>query len=108
MYKTHVEAEAALKATAEIMKQFYNRKRNEARPYKRDDLVYINLKNIKTIRSIKKLDDKRYRPFKIIALVSNSTYQMRIPKSWKIHNVFNKVVLTSAKPSVFETQTIDI
>jgi hypothetical protein len=42
---------------------------------------------------VTKLAPKRYRPFKIIKEVSPVAYQLSIPLTWGIHNVFHTSLL---------------
>ena len=56
-------------------------------------MVFLSSKNIISTRPSKKLDDKRYNPFKIKALV-DSLYRLDLPKTMRIHNVFHTKLLT--------------
>lgn len=62
--------------------------------YNLGDRVWLKATNNQMDRPMKKLDDKKYGPFKIIQEY-NSNYELEIPKSWKVvHPVFNKVLLS--------------
>jgi len=63
--KVRLEAESALKQTAEMMKKFYDRKKSDSREYSIRDKVWLEGMNITTTRPSKKLGDKRYGPFVI-------------------------------------------
>lgn len=101
MKKIREDAEAALKAAAETMKRFYDRKRRPARTYRPNDQVYLEGTNINTRYPAKKLADKRWSPFKVIEKIGSSLYRLDIPKNWKaIHPVFHESLLTPfVKPS---------
>jgi hypothetical protein len=44
---------------------------------------------------MKKLDDKRYGPFKIKKKFENGThYELQLPRQWRIHNKFNELHLS--------------
>jgi hypothetical protein len=44
-----------------------------------------------------KLTPKQYRPFEVAAQISKVAYKLRLPPSWKIHNVFHASLLTPYK-----------
>ena len=95
MHKTREEVGSALKKAAEDMAKYYDKKRSKSVEYKSGDKVWLEGTNITMDRPMKKLDDKRFGPFKIVKKVGHSSYQLEIPKTWKkIHNVFNEVLLT--------------
>ena len=95
MRKIREEVNSALKKAAEDMEWNYNKKRKESREYKVGDRVWLEGTNISTDRPMKKLDDKRFGPFKIVKKVGKASYKLDIPKTWKrIHPVFNEVLLT--------------
>ena len=57
-------------------------------------LVWLDWRNIKTKRPMKKLDHKRHGPFEIIKKVSTHAYQIKLPASFKgIHDVFHVSLL---------------
>ncbi len=66
MRKTWDEVGSALKMAKEDMKRFYDRKRTDAVEYKAGDKVWLEGTNLSTDRPMKKLDDKRFGPFKVI------------------------------------------
>lgn len=71
-----------------------NKHRQEAL-FKEGDMVFLSSKNIATERPCKKLDDKRFGPFKITALVGSS-YRLELPVTMKVHDVFHPSLLTLA------------
>lgn len=99
------EATATLKKAAEDMKRYYDKGKQPAKQYKAGDKVYVEGKNITTTRPTKKLDDKRYGPFKVLKKVRSSTYKLDLPKTWKaIHPVFNETLLTPFHEPAFPNQ----
>ena len=50
-------------------------------------MVFLNSKNIKTKRPYKKLDNKKFSPFKIIAKI-DYFYRLKLPIIIRIFNVF--------------------
>lgn len=93
------EAASALILAQETMKRFYDRSKGESRDYQLGDQVWLEGINIRTDRPIKKLDDKRYGPFEVIAKYGSS-YKLKLPLRWQkvIHLVFNEVLLSPFIP----------
>jgi len=58
------------------------------------DNVWLKNKNIHSNRLSKKLDQKRYGPFKISKNIGLGVFQLELPEGWMIHNVFNEDVMT--------------
>jgi len=50
-------------------------------------------RNIKTRRPSKKLDYKNHGPFQIEKIVSTLAVRLTLPRKWKIHNVFQALLL---------------
>jgi len=46
---------------------------------------------------LKKLDQKKYRHFKISKDIGLEAFQLELPKGWMIYNVFNEDLLTKCK-----------
>ena len=44
-----------------------------------------------------KLSPRRYRPFKVVFQVSKVAYHLKLPPSWKIHDIFHASLLTPYK-----------
>jgi hypothetical protein len=56
--------------------------------------VWLDLRNVKTRRPMKKLDHKRSGPFPITAKVSTHAYKLQLPQSFQgIHDVFHVSLL---------------
>ena len=47
---------------------------------------------------MKKLDNKYLGPFKILKKVEKLAYRFKLPNQWKIHNIFNEVLLSLYYP----------
>ena len=54
--------------------------------FRNDNLIILNNKNIKIIKSNKFLDYKNLKPFKIIYKINNITYKLKLSKF--IKNIF--------------------
>jgi hypothetical protein len=89
----HDTCKQALKDTRERMGRYHDKNRQDAPPFKLNDLVLLDLRNIKTTRPAKKFDNKYQGPFKIIKVLSRTAYRLELPKRWKIHNVFHVSLL---------------
>ena len=61
--------------------------------FKKENLIFLNNKNIINIRSFKKLDDKKYDSFKIKVLV-DSSYRLELLKIIRIYDVFSLKLLS--------------
>lgn len=60
------------------------------------DLVWLNMKNIKTERSSKKLDSKSEGPFKVIQQINPVAFKLELPATMKTHPVFHASLLSKA------------
>ena len=60
----------------------------EPRTLEPNQQVWLDACNLRTKAPSKKLAPQRYEPFKIIEKISKVNYQISLPRSWKIHNVF--------------------
>ena len=56
--------------------------------FKKDDLVFLSIKNIVIDKLYKKLNDKMLDSFKII-LIINSFYKLKLFEIMRIYNVFH-------------------
>lgn len=104
MEKVKEETKAALERAADEMRKYYNRKRNDAPEIKTGDKVLLEVTNIKTDRPMKKLGDLRYGPFKVLEKIGRSSYKLELPKNWRVHPVFNEVLLTPYAEPEFPSQ----
>ena len=69
--------------------------------------VWLENKNIHSNRPSKKLDQKRYRPFKILKNIDLGVFQLELPKGWAIHNVFNEDLLIRCNEPQFKGQQME-
>ena len=70
-----------------------DRFKHDSKPFKKGDRVWLDACNLKTAYP-KKFTPKREGPFKIKDVLGLLTYQLDIPKRWKIHNVFHATLLS--------------
>jgi len=66
--------------------------------------VWLENKNIQLNRPSKKLDNKRYRSFRISKNIGSGAFQLKLLEGWVIHNVFNKDLLTRYVKPKFKGQ----
>lgn len=92
--KAREEAAAAAKIAQEAMKTQYNRYGDEGPDWKINDLVWLEGKNLKTQYPTAKLAPKRFGPFPITRIIGKTSYKLKLPDKWKIHNVFHGSLLT--------------
>ena len=67
------------------------------KPYQLGDKVWLEGRNLTTTHPTVKLAPRRYGPFPITHVVSHTSYQLKLPPQWKIHNVFHATLLTPYK-----------
>ena len=90
------------------MKKQFDKKRWNPQELKARDNVWLKAKNIYLNRPSKKLNQKRYEPFKILQDIEQGVFQLKLLKEWIIHNVFNKDLLTKCRELYFSEQHIKI
>ena len=61
--------------------------------FKKGDKVWLEAKNLKHSIANPKFAPKREGPFTITKVLSLITYQLYLPKTWKIHPVFHTFLL---------------
>jgi len=76
------------------MKKQFNKKRRNPQGLKVGNKVWLENKNIQSNQPLKKLDNKRYRFFRISKDIGLGAFQLKLLKGWMIHNVFNEDLLT--------------
>lgn len=76
--------------------EYANRSRNPAPRYRVGDYVWLNAKNIKTLRPTKKLDWKNLGPFRIQKVVSPYSYCLEVSDSFRKHLMFHVSLLRPA------------
>ncbi|KAL9564024.1 hypothetical protein ACKAV7_011798 [Fusarium commune] len=84
-----------------------NRHRRPARRYREGDYVWLDARNIKTLRPQKKLDWKNIGPLKITKVISPYAYWLDLPASMKIHPVFYTNLLRPAATNPLPGQNPD-
>ena len=65
-------------------------------PFKLGDRVWLDTRNVKTNHH-KKIAPKQEGPFEIIKVIGPVTFRLKLPESWRIHNVFHANLLRKYK-----------
>jgi hypothetical protein len=86
------DREEALAAHELARSRIANRKQSTFTPFTQGQKVWLDSRNLKT-NYHKKMSPKREGPFEIEEVLGPLTYRLKLPKSWKIHNVFHAVLL---------------
>jgi hypothetical protein len=117
---SHLEAQKAARELSELHKfckeqmqisnethaRFANEKRLEGPNWRTGKHVWLNKKNIKTRRPMKKLDHKNIGPFVIVKKVGTHAYRLNLPAEWKIHPVFHVSLLSDAHDDPFPERQV--
>jgi len=65
------------------------------KPFAIGDRVWLEGTNLNLPANVTpKLSPRQYRPFQVVAIISNSAFKIELPPHWKIHNVFHMSLLT--------------
>ena len=70
---------------------------HQAKPFKVNDQVWLESRNLKIPYQSRKLAPKREGPFKINEVLGPVTYRLTLPKQWRIHDVFHACLLMPYK-----------
>ena len=70
--------------------------------------MWLENKNIHLNRPSKKLDQKRYGPFRISKDIGLKVFQLELPEGWMIHNVFNEDLLTRCREPHYKGQYMEL
>ena len=84
--------EEALAAHELAHMQMIKRQRTTFILFKKGDQVWLDLRNLKTIYH-KKMAPKQEGLFEITEVIRPVTYRLKLPATWKIHDVFHTTLL---------------
>ena len=88
--------EEALAAHELARSRMIDRRKSTFVPFKKGDKVWLDSRNLKTIYH-KKMKPKREGPFPITDVLGPVTYRLKLPASWRIHDVFHAGLLRPYK-----------
>ncbi len=94
-------AQMTITVTLQIQKKIVNQKRHQSYDFKKEDKIWLNLKNIHTDCSCKKFDVKNV---KYIIVKKISLHFFCLNTSLSIHNVSHSVMLQSAVINALSSQ----
>jgi Chromo (CHRromatin Organisation MOdifier) domain len=86
------DREEALAAHKLARTRIANRKQSKFTPFEKNQKVWLDTRNSKMSHH-KKITPKREGPFEIDEVLGPVTYRLKLPESWKIHNVFHATLL---------------
>ena len=69
--------------------------------------MWLENKNIHSNRLSKKLDQERYRSFRISKDIGLGAFQLELPERWMIYNMFNEDLLTRCNKLQFKEQHVE-
>jgi hypothetical protein len=105
----HAYMKKELEFVAERMTKYANSKRSRGPILERGDMVYLLRRNILTKRPNEKLDHKKLGPFPVLRNIKDTSYELKLPESMKIHPVFHVSLLEPAdKDTIVITPEIEI
>ena len=64
-------------------------------PWKVGDKVWLEATHLRLHYPSRKLAPKRHGLFKVVQVLSPLTYKLRLPSTWRIHDVFHASLLSS-------------
>jgi len=80
LQKSWEQATKAMEKAQKNIKRQFNKKRQNPQGLKVGDNVWLENKNIQSNLPSKKLDNKRYRPFKISKNIGSGAFQLELPE----------------------------
>jgi hypothetical protein len=86
------DRDEALAAHELAQTRMAERRQNTFIPFTIGQKVWLDTRNMKT-NYHKKMAPKREGPFEIKEVLGPVTYRLKLPTTWKIHNVFHAVLL---------------
>ncbi len=93
--------EEALAAHDLAHAKMMERTTRKTKPFKVNNKVWLESRNLKIPYQSRKLAPKREGPFPITEVLGPVTYCLTLPRQWKIHNIFHTALLTPFKETSF-------
>ena len=70
------------------------------KPWKARDKVWLKTRNLKLQVPSRKLSTKQIGPFEITQVISSIAFCLKLPKQWKIHDIFHAFLLSSYRETL--------
>ena len=80
------------------MQRYADFSRGDAPEYKIGDKVWLSTKNLNINRPTRKLAERQLGPFTIVKIISPNAMKLKLPSSFRIHDVINVSRLRPYKP----------
>ena len=80
LQKSWEQATNAMEEVQKNMKRHFDKKRRNPQGLKVDDHMWLENKNIQSNQLSKKLDNKRYEPFRIAKDIGLGAFQLKLPE----------------------------
>ena len=100
MKEIHEEAGATLSKARDDMTCYADQHRGSAPEYNVGDKVWLSTKDIKINCPSQKLAEQQLGPFEIVKVMSPNAVKLKLPTSFKIHDVINVSQVRPYKPPV--------
>ena len=84
----HDVARSEMKYAQARFTEYADRSRAPAPVFKKDDLVWLDARNIRTQRPSRKLDNKHIGPYRVIRAIGTHAYELEIPETMSNHRTF--------------------
>ena len=88
--------EEALAAHELAQVRMIEQRKSKFTPFQKGDKVWLDSRNLQTLYH-KKMAPKREGLFKIVDVLGPLTYWLKLPETWRIHNVFHASLLRQYK-----------
>jgi RNase H-like domain found in reverse transcriptase/Reverse transcriptase (RNA-dependent DNA polymerase)/Integrase zinc binding domain/Chromo (CHRromatin Organisation MOdifier) domain/Integrase core domain/Retroviral aspartyl protease len=87
--KTQEDLKAALKIAADTQARFHDRHVNPTPVFAIGSKVWLDARDIRTVRPSNKLDDRWMGPFTVEGRIGSHAYRLALPRTMRIHPVFH-------------------
>ena len=104
LHSVHERLVENVKSAQDHQARYHNAKHKPVK-FNVGDKVWLLSTNIRTVRPSKKLDWKRLGPFSITKCIGTQAYQLALPNSIRIHNVFHVSLLEPYSASAIPGRT---